>query len=91
MRQKTVFSDLSQIAHLWANQHQSEARNSSRNLFFNNDTIYSYGHHFPIGKHVKNNAGEYATLFTLRTYSKRSEERRVGKADVCSSDLSVIF
>ena len=70
MRQKTVFSDLSQIAHLWANQHQSEARNSSRNLFFNNDTIYSYGHHFPIGKHVKNNAGEYATLFTLRTYSK---------------------
>jgi hypothetical protein len=66
---KTVFTDLSQIAHLWANQLQDNARNSASNFYFNSDTIYSYGSHFPIAKHVVNEKGEQATLFTERKYS----------------------
>lgn len=45
---KTVFSSFDGIAHLWANQKQENARCS--NGFFENNTIYSYGHHFEIGK-----------------------------------------
>lgn len=65
---KTVFTDISQVAHLWANQLQDEARNSG-NFYFNGNTIYSYGSHFPIAKHVKNTIGESAILFTERSYS----------------------
>lgn len=64
---KKVFSDISQIAHLWANKLQDEARNSG-NFYFDGKTIYSYGRHFPIAKHVEFN-GKKAVLFTQRTYS----------------------
>ncbi len=58
------------VAHLWAHQSQDSARNGGRdNFFFRGDTIYSYGTHFPIAKHVKNKRGEFAVLFTTATYS----------------------
>lgn len=66
---KTVFTDLSTIAHIWANQTQDNARNSSSNFYFDGNTIYSYGRHFPIAKHVTNEMGEHGTLFTERGYS----------------------
>ena len=65
---KKVFSDISTIAHLWANRTQDEARNSG-NFYFDRDTIYSYGRHFPIAKHVRNEEGLSAVLFTTRSYS----------------------
>lgn len=52
------------VAHLFANQSQNEARTATNNFYFNNDTLYSYGSHFAIAKHVNN-----AVLFTTRTYS----------------------
>jgi hypothetical protein len=52
------------VAHKWANKQQDSARNSGNTLFFEGDTIYSYGRHFPIAKHVSG-----AVLFTTRTYS----------------------
>lgn len=66
---KTVFTDISTIAHYWANQVQHEAKNPARNFFFVGPTIYSYGYHFPIAKHVTNADGENAVLFTERGYS----------------------
>jgi hypothetical protein len=66
---KKVLNDQSAIAHLWANKQQSEARNSNNSYYFYDNTIYSYGSHFPIAKHVINEAGEIAVLFTTRTYS----------------------
>lgn len=44
---KTVVST-DQVAHLWANQSQQTARNSSRNFYFDGATVFSYGSHFPI-------------------------------------------
>lgn len=64
----------SQVAHLWANQHQDEARTPTGNLYFWKDTIFSYGNHFPIGKHVTNERGERATLFTTRGYSNTTSK-----------------
>jgi hypothetical protein len=57
------------VAHVWAQQTQSEARNSTRSLFFDRETIYSYGSHFPIARFIKNKAGVSAVLFTTRGYS----------------------
>jgi hypothetical protein len=66
---KTVFTDASEVAHLWANQTQDSAKNSGHNFFFSGKIIYSYGYHFPIAKHVINDKGEKAILFTERSYS----------------------
>ena len=67
-RQKHVFGT-SEIPHLWAHRTQDEARNRQGNLYFNGDTIYSYGSHFPIARHVGNKSGDHAILFTTATYS----------------------
>ena len=53
----------SEVAHLWANRSQPEASNSTGSIYFIDDTIYSYGSHFPIARHVNG-----VVLFTDRTY-----------------------
>jgi hypothetical protein len=67
-RVKQVFST-NEIPHLWAHKTQDSARNPGRNLYFDGDTIYSYGGHFPIARHISNKRGNRAILFTTRTYS----------------------
>ncbi len=67
-RKKYVF-DTGEIPHLWAHRTQEEARNRHGNLYFTGDTIYSYGSHFPIARHVVSEAGERAVLLTTATYS----------------------
>jgi hypothetical protein len=59
---KVLSSDM--VAHTWANQSQDEARTTTGNLYFNGDSIFSYGRHFCIARHVKG-----AILFTTRSYS----------------------
>ncbi len=56
------------VAHLWANQSQDSARDKRGNFYFYGDTIYSYGAHFPIARHVATKRGR-AVLFTTRGYS----------------------
>ncbi len=58
-----------EIPHLWAHQSQDEARNSTGSLYFEGPTIYSYGSHFPIARHLTNERGERAVLFTTAHHS----------------------
>lgn len=58
-----------EVAHLFAHKVQSHARNAKSSVFFNHDTIYSYGEHFPIARHVTNKSGKAAVLFTTGHYS----------------------
>jgi len=67
-RAKTVFPT-DEIPHLWAHKVQSSARNAGGNLFFEGDTIYSYGRHFPIATHVTNAKGKPAILVNSGQYS----------------------
>lgn len=62
------------VAHLWMNQQQDEARTPTSNLYFNKNTIYSYGSHFPIATHCTNKKGEKAILFTTRSYSNTTSQ-----------------
>jgi len=57
-----------EIPHLWAHKTQPSARNPQGNLYFGGATIYSYGSHFPIARHITH-AGKAAILFTTRSYS----------------------
>lgn len=59
--------DHKMIAHVWAKQSKPRAQGFS--VFFEGDTIYSYGRHFPIARHIVNAKGDKAVLFTSRSYS----------------------
>lgn len=67
-KSKKSFFGAGDIPHLWAHRTQDETRNRQGNLYFTADTIYSYGSHFPIARHLVNGAGERAVLFTTATY-----------------------
>ena len=60
---RTVLKNHSEVSHYWANKIQPQGK--ACNMFFENGIIYSYGYHFPIAKHVKNNL----ILFTSKSYS----------------------
>jgi len=71
-RAKYVFNT-GEIPHLWAHKVQASARNAQGNIYFENDTIFSYGTHFPIARHVVDNLAKKnpkpAILFTTRSWS----------------------
>jgi hypothetical protein len=66
-RQRHVFPS-GEIAHLWYHKTQESARNATGSFYFSGDTVYSYGSHFPIARHVSNGKQD-AVLFTTKTYS----------------------
>lgn len=50
----------SMVAHLWANEMKEFANGS--NFYFEDESIYSYGRHFEVGRIVRNKRGEKAYL-----------------------------
>ena len=95
-RERHVFPT-DEIAHLWAHKTQADARNSAGNFYFHGDTIYSYGNHFPIARHVTSKSGrKRAILFTNRTYSNTTSKhlgmvRRAIPPDVTVFDVDYIL
>lgn len=64
---RTVLSNHQEVCHVWASQTQSEGRAS--NMFFEGETIYSYGRHFKIAKFQIMPNGEKVVLFNADSYS----------------------
>jgi hypothetical protein len=52
---KTVFNN-DMVCHVWAQQTQDNGRNAKSSIFFEGDTIYSYGKHFWIGYFAERDA-----------------------------------
>lgn len=74
----------SEIAHIWANQ--LEYKGQEANLFRRGNTIYSYGYHFPIAKHL-----DYKTiLMTTRSYSN-STAKHISLVRQAISHKDVIY
>lgn len=82
---RNVFTS-SDLCHKWANQHQQSGRNANGSMYFEGSTIYSYGSHFPIAKHVRNEQGQTAVLFTQRTYSNTTEKHKSHVWMSCKND-----
>ena len=83
---KKVFSKPEDVAHLWANRHQDEARTSGGNFYFNGDIIYSYGSHFPIARIMEDGT----VMFTLRTYSNTTA-KHIGVANMACRHRDKIY
>lgn len=57
------------VAHLWANKVQNSARTPNGSMYFDGDSVFSYGSHFCIAKHIRNDNNVNGILFTIRKYS----------------------
>lgn len=64
---KTVFSN-DMVAHVWAQQSQSEGRNSGGSLYFRDSMIFSYRDSAPLARFVEHK-GRRAVLHTIESYS----------------------
>lgn len=85
-------SQASTVAHNWANKYEGQYKkdNTAGTLYYEGDTIYSYGTHFPIAKHIKNKKGENAVLFTTKGYSNTTAKHISVVRSACSH-LTVIY
>lgn len=81
---KKVFSSASEVCHVWASRRQSEGR--AGNVFFDGDTIYSYGKHFPIARHVADDT----ILFATQGYSK-STSKHIGRVRFAASHKLKVY
>jgi hypothetical protein len=70
---KTVFNN-SELTHIWANQQQAYGKGS--NMFFENDSIYSYGYHFKIAQFVVNKHGQKCIFLNDRSYSSTTNKHQ---------------
>lgn len=66
-----------EVAHLWANQSRERATGS--HFYFEGDTIYSYGSHFPIARHYKG-----VVLFTTKGHSVTTSKHKGYVRSACS-------
>jgi hypothetical protein len=56
-----------EVAHRWAQRRGGSAKGS--NLFYEDDTLYSYGRHFIVGRHVESPKGVWFVVMNPDTYS----------------------
>ena len=49
---RKVFSNTSEVVHVFAQQTQSEGRNQSGSIYFRDNRIYSYGSHYLLGEFI---------------------------------------
>jgi hypothetical protein len=70
---KTKFNN-SELSHIWANQTQSHGKGS--NMFFEHETIYSYGYHFKIAQYVKNKDNVKCIFLNQRSYSNSTNKQQ---------------
>ncbi len=74
---KTVFEN-SMVAHIWANQSQSEARSANGNFSFRDTTLYSW--RTPIGRIVSGADGSRVALISSNGYSMTTQGKHIGPA-----------
>jgi hypothetical protein len=78
------------IAHEWAYDTDGKGIGAGANILYGNGCIYSYGKHFMIARHVKNEKGEQAVLFTERTYGNTTA-KHIAAVENAVSHLHLIF
>lgn len=66
---RTVFSNNSEVAHVWAQRTHLDGRSQNGNLFFEGGRIYSYGYHYLLGEFISNENNDVAVIINTDYYS----------------------
>lgn len=72
---KTKYSKVSELAKLYAEGQRFGSAREGR-VFIEDDTIYSYGKHFPLARKIDDNTYEFNTAKYSQTTSKQQAEVR---------------
>jgi hypothetical protein len=72
-----------EVAHRWANDPEGNDHGRGHNMYFEGGVIYSYVQHFPVARHVTNERGEKAVLFTTNTYGVSTAKRKTITLRAC--------
>jgi hypothetical protein len=72
---KTVFSNHSEVCHVWANNTDLNAIGRASNIFFEGDKIYSYGKHFILAKRFIHE-GRVITFLNAKSYSNSTSKHQ---------------
>lgn len=66
---KKIFNTSDEVIHLFAERSQHEATNSSRNVYFHGDKLFSYGQHYVLAEYITNPKKELAVMINDEGYS----------------------
>jgi hypothetical protein len=77
-----------EVCHRWANLTQPEGR--AGNVYFEGATIYSYGSHFPMARHVERKGNRFV-LFTTDSYSSTTAGHKSAARHAIPSRLPVFM
>ena len=66
------YRDNAAVVHAWAGRHSDNGENPNESIFFSGLTIYSYGYHFPMARHISFND----VLLTYATYSNTTSKHQ---------------
>lgn len=76
---KKVFNN-QQLCHVWASQSQDSGRNANGSMFFEGNTIYSYGRHYAMATIHENNQGKLVLVnehnYSITTCKQRNDVTR---------------
>ncbi|MFG1227127.1 hypothetical protein [Xanthobacter wiegelii] len=72
----------SAVAHAWA--HRTGRQTKGLNVFYDGDTIYSYGYHFAIARHYVDAHGNACVLFNRNGYSVSTAKHKRYVYGACS-------
>lgn len=86
---RTVFPS-AQVAHLWANRSQPSARNGNRTVYFNGDTIYSYGGHFPMATWAHKPGYGDVVLLNTNSYSISTSRHQRYVRQALADDVKIV-
>jgi len=74
----------SDVAHRWAQlEPESTGHLTGSNMFYEGATIYSYGYHFPIARHVRDVSGKHVVLLTTDSYSSSTGTHKSRTSEAC--------
>ena len=77
------------VAHNWANQTNSHGKGS--NFFYEGKSIYSYGHHFEVGRIVETEKGNTIVLLNSNSYSVTTSKHQGYVRQACNHIESFDF
>lgn len=86
---KKVFSNHSEVAHVWAQRTQNEGR--VNNMFFEDGVIYSYGKHFELAKFIEHAGKTYLFVNTASYSNSTSKHQNHVRKAINSSLVDKVF
>lgn len=78
MRKKTIYDTYALISLFIRKEYKGYEKNKQGNLFIEDNTLYSYGYHYPMATWVKNKEGNFA----LDVYTKKRSKTTEGHKNI---------